>query len=84
MQITELEKKVLAALFDSSKGNGHDFGLVQDCRGAVRKPRQLAGIMSSLSQKGLVVIHGDVVTHSGRWTQTTWAVAIEDIAALIK
>jgi transcription initiation factor IIE alpha subunit len=84
MTITPMEKKVLVALFKSSKGNGHDFGLVQECRGAVEHPRQLAGVMSSLAQKGIVIVHGDVTTDSGTWTQTTWAVDVEAVEALIK
>ena len=81
--ITEMEKNVLTALFESSKGNGHDFGLVQECRKAVEQPKQLAGIMSSLSKKGLLTIHGDHTTDSGTWTQTTWNVDVAEIEALI-
>lgn len=81
--LTELELKVLAALFESSAGNGHDFGFVEDCRSAVGAPRQLAGVVSSLVQKGVITVHEQVRTDSGAWTQTTWKLPVEEVAALI-
>jgi hypothetical protein len=83
VKLTEMEKKVLKALFNSSEGNGHDFGLVQECRKAVEQPKQLAGIMASLVKKGLIIVHGDVTTDSGNWMQTTWKVEVEEIKALL-
>ena len=83
VKLTEMETKVLKALFESSKGNGHDFGLVQECRKAVERADQLAGVMASLVKKGLVIVHGDVTTDSGNWTQTTWKVEVEEIEALL-
>ena len=70
--ITDLERSVLTALWESSYGNGHDFGLVEDCRAACA-PQQLGGVISSLSKKGIIIVHEAVVTQSGRWTQTQWA-----------
>ena len=85
--ITPLEKKVLTALYESSEGNGHDFGFVQDCRKAVDSPNQLSGVMASLVKKKLLTVHGDITTNKGTyvetWTQTTWDVQPEVIAALI-
>ena len=70
--ITELERAVLSALWESSDGNGHDFGLVEDCRAAC-EPQQLGGVIASLSKKGFIIVHEVVTTQSGRWTQTQWA-----------
>lgn len=69
--ITELEQSVLAALWKSSDGNGHDFGLVEDCRSACA-PQQLGGVISSLSKKGIIRVNEAVTTQSGRFTQTEW------------
>lgn len=69
--LTKLEHSVLSALFDSSGGNGHDFGFVEDCRKTC-KANQLGGVISSLSKKGIIAVHDPVTTDSGRWTQTTW------------
>lgn len=70
--ITDLERSVLTALFASSEGNGHDFGMVEDCRGACAI-QQLGGVIASLSKKGIIDVHEAVTTDSGRWTQTTWS-----------
>ena len=88
MKLTTMEHTVLSALFDSSKGNGHDFGFVEECRSAVERPTQLAGVMASLVKKGIITIHEAVVTNQGtayqqRWTQTTWNLPVNEVAALI-
>lgn len=67
---TELELKVLRALHESSAGNGHDFGFIEDARGAVGK-EQLSGVVSSLTQKG-VLSFDYITTDSGEWTQFTF------------
>jgi len=64
---TELELVVLKALFESSKGNGHDFGFIEDARGSVGK-EQLSGVVSSLVQKG-VLTFDKIKTESGTWHQ---------------
>lgn len=53
-RFTTLELGVLVALFKSSEGNGHDFGLVEDARGAVDFPAQLGGVITSLVRKGII------------------------------
>lgn len=80
--LTAQEKIVLIALFESSNGNGHDFGFVEDCRHVV-PVASLGGIISSLSKKGILTVHGAVTTDSGRWTQTTWDLPVEQVSALI-
>lgn len=56
MKLTSLERKVLVALFESSKGNGHDFGFIEDARGVVGSD-QLGGIVASLVKKRILVVH---------------------------
>lgn len=68
MKLTPLETKVLNALFDSSKGNGHDFGLIEEARSEVGTPRALAGVVASLVKKDIITIHGKV----NDWTQFTF------------
>ena len=73
VNITPLEKRVLAALFESADGNGHAFGFMEDCREAVDTPRELAGAMSSLVKKGIVEVHHDPFTmQQCGVTQITW------------
>jgi hypothetical protein len=66
---TNLEKSVLRALIPSSAGNGHDFGFIEDARRCVEKKNQLAGVVSSLVQKGVIKVYEPVRTDSGLWTQ---------------
>lgn len=83
ISLTSMEHQVLTALFASSKGNGHDFGLVEECRKAVKEPKQLSGIISSLVKKGIIQVHGEVRTDSGAWTQTTWNLDVKEVQALL-
>ncbi len=66
---TPLEIKVLRALFASSRGNGHDFGFIEDGRKAVASPAQLGGVVASLVKKGAIEVYEAVTTDSGRFTQ---------------
>jgi len=67
--LTPLERKVLRVLFESSAGNGHDFGFIEDGRKAVDQPRQLGGVVTSLVKKGVIFVYEAVRTDSGLWTQ---------------
>lgn len=69
MNLTPLETKVLRALYESSKGNGHDFGFIEDAREAVSSKNQLGGVVASLVKKGLFDVYDAVRTDSGLWTQ---------------
>lgn len=69
MNLTPLEKKVLLSLYDSSKGNGHDFGFIEDARKAVPSKNQLGGVVASLVKKKLFTVYEAVRTDSGLWTQ---------------
>jgi len=79
VKFTQLEKAVLAKLYNSANGNGHDFGFIEDARSAVKNPRELAGVISSLVKKDIIVVWDPVTTDSGTWTQFTWDQTEEDI-----
>jgi hypothetical protein len=53
--LTALEIAVLKVLHESAEGNGHDFGFTEDARHVVSSPRQLAGIVSSLVKKKIIL-----------------------------
>jgi hypothetical protein len=69
MKLTPLETEVLENLFDSANGNGHDFGYTED-HGI--DPKQARGVISSLVQKRIIMVHEPVTTDSGTWHQFTW------------
>jgi len=70
MKLTPLETKVMFALFASSRGNGHDFGLIEEARLAValQTPGALGGVVSSLIQKDIITVHDKI----NGWTQFTF------------
>lgn len=69
---TKLEMSVLKKLFESSAGNDHDFGFIEDARKSVANKTQLSGVVASLIKKNLIVVHDAVKNDSGRWTQFTF------------
>jgi hypothetical protein len=69
MKLTALETEVLENLFDSADGNGHDFGYTED-HGI--DPKQARGVISSLVQKNIIMVHEAITTDSGTWHQFTW------------
>ena len=72
MKFTQLEKAVLAELYESASGNGHDFGFIEDARSAVKNPRELAGVISSLVKKNIIQVWDTITNDSGTFTQFTW------------
>lgn len=52
--LTDLEIKAIADLWQSSKGNGHDFGFTDDMINIPAKSR--GGVAASLSNKGFISI----------------------------
>jgi len=76
---TTLELAVLKLLFVSSDGNGHDFGFIEDARPAVERKAQLAGVISSLVQKGVINVYDPVRGESGMFTQFDFC-ALKDAA----
>jgi hypothetical protein len=72
VKFTQLEKTVLEKLYKSACGNGHDFGFIEDARSAVKNPRELAGVISSLVKKDIITVWDETRTDSGTWTQFTW------------
>jgi hypothetical protein len=73
IKFTNLEIAVLKKLFNSSAGNGHDFGFTEDARSVVKNPRELAGIISSLVKKNVIDVWEPTTTDSGTFVQFTWA-----------
>ena len=76
MKNTELETIALKALWESAKGNGHDFGMIEDLR-AVLSPSQIGGVVSSLVKKDIITVHDTITNDSGTWTQFTWNHLVE-------
>ena len=72
VKVTQLEKAVLAELYESASGNGHDFGFIEDARSAVKNPRELAGVISSLVKKNIIQVWETITNDSGTFTQFTW------------
>jgi hypothetical protein len=68
MSFTALEKAVLAKLIESARGNGHDFGFIEDARGVCPQVNQLSGVVASLVKKGVIIVHD----FENGWTQFTW------------
>jgi hypothetical protein len=66
--LTTFETQVLAELKESSNGNGHDFGFIED----VKDLKRARGVIASLVKKGWIDVHDAVTTDSGRWTQFTF------------
>jgi hypothetical protein len=86
--LTDLEVKVLKALFKSADGNGHDFGFIEDGRKAVSDPKSLGGVVASLVKKGIFTVHEPVTTNEGTryqqtYTQFTWDAYLPDVARMI-
>lgn len=74
IKFTANEKAVLSALIVSSSGNGHDFGFVEDARGALPTARALPGVITSLTRKGILMSEGarNMGPEVGEVIQFTW------------
>lgn len=86
LSLTSLESVVLAALFESAKGNGHDFGFIEDARKAVKRARQLSGAVASLTKKGVLKSHESVQPGEPGTepvTQFTWVMELDAVKALL-
>lgn len=93
MNLTQNEKTALKAAFESARGNGHDFGFVEDIvktltRSANSMTAQAVGaLVTSLSKKNILTVHEAVITNNGgpgnRWTQFTWNVEVEQVEKMI-
>lgn len=62
--LTVLERKVLDLLFQSSEGNGHDFGFIEDARSAVNNANQLSGVIASLIKKNFIHVYPKELGHT--------------------
>jgi len=68
-QFTQLELQVIEDLYDSSDGNGHDFGFTDE----VHLDHKIArGVLSSLVQKDVIEIHEAITNCAGTFHQFTW------------
>lgn len=57
IKINQNEKKVLFQLYNSSKGNGHDFGYSDNIEVDELTQSQISGYISSLYDKGLFIFN---------------------------
>jgi len=66
-------EKVWAAVLDSSDGNGHDFGFVEDVVAAGAKlglsAQQVGGHITNFSKANKLEVCEPITTDSGTWTQ---------------
>ena len=69
-RLTTLEREVLNNLFESSSGNGHDFGFIEE-HGI--DARQARAIVVSLQKKGIIDIDDPMTRDGVTLTQFTWA-----------
>lgn len=69
---TVLEMAVLVKLIASARGNGHDFGFVEDARGVCDSKKQLGGVVASLVKKGVIIVEHPVRVNGEEVTQFTW------------
>lgn len=75
MELTELETKALAALNEDSRGNGHDFGVMEFVEWDGSR-QQLGGLVTSLQAKG--VLHMEAPHKvNGNETVTQYVIAPE-------
>lgn len=87
-KLTANELKTLKVLFNSAKGNGHDFGFTDDAKGIFAAPRTLSGVISSLVKKGIITVHESITTNEGTkdqatYTQFTWDIDVEEVSKLL-
>ncbi len=76
VDLTKQESEAYAAAIESSAGNGHDFGFTEDMVTDLGKrgmnPQAVGGLISSLTQKGLIEVHEPMqVNGEERVTQFT-------------
>lgn len=84
MKLTHLEKQVLKELFKSAEGNGHDFGFTEDARNAVSSPRQLSGVISSLTKKKILSVYEPATNDEGvTYCQFYWLMPVEQVEAML-
>lgn len=56
IKLNEKEKQVMGSCFASSQSNGHDFGISTDVKVDGLDRFQVAGYLSKLQTKGLIVL----------------------------
>ncbi len=74
--LTKMESEAYAAAIESSEGNGHDFGFTEDMVADLWKrgmgPQVVGGLITSLTQKGLMEVAEPVQVNGEEWvTQFT-------------
>lgn len=68
MNLTELEVVALICLWQSSDGNGHDFGYTNEIPALPKSSR--GGVVASLANKGIIDIHHDPCIAAVQFTFT--------------
>lgn len=66
---TSLELELIHNLYESSDGNGHDFGFTDE-HGL--DPKVARGVLSSLVQKEVITIWEEIKNCAGTFHQFTW------------
>jgi hypothetical protein len=89
MQLSDLERQALKAAFDSARGNGHDFGFIEDVVRSLQpiSTKTANAVVGALIKKRLIEVHAPVVTNDGgranTLTQFTWTVDVAEVERLI-
>lgn len=91
IKLTKHEQLVLAVLFNSAKGNGHDFGFTSDAVKSLKatyNAEAVGALITSLQKKGVITVHDPVTTnagtrHASTYTQFTWALEVSAVSALL-
>ena len=83
-RLTTLERKALNHAFKSARGNGHDFGFIEEIVKGMRplKAQAVGALVVSLQKKGVIEVHDPITTDSGTWTQFTWEIPIPEVVKL--
>lgn len=65
IRLSPRERAVLEKLIADSEATGHDHGIVQNAHVPDLGPKQFAGVMGRLAQKGLIELPGLTVFRLG-------------------
>ena len=84
IKVTALEKDALRVMLESSEGNGHDFGFVEDLTAHTGNAFIAGALITNLMKKELIRVWEPVETDTGVWTQFTWRQPVEVIEELSK
>lgn len=78
--LTELETKALVSAYESSDGNGHDFGYSDDITVAGLSKKQVGGLIASLIKKEIMT---DVDSDFNQFALVGWNEDEKTAAAVV-